>query len=67
MIRDRLGAKADTSACRSARTWTITPRASPTKDIMIYSAYDDSVVINLPGWHQGVPVPVRAAGPRGTL
>ena len=51
VIRDRLVAKADSLGLPlGPKMWTIRRESSPSKDIMIYSAYDDSVVINLPGW-----------------
>ncbi len=50
VIRRRLVARADTLGLPlGPKMWTIRRTASP-REIFIYSAYDDSVVISLPGW-----------------
>ncbi len=50
VIRHRLVARADTLGLPlGPRMWTIRRTSSP-REIFIYSAYDDSVVISLPGW-----------------
>ncbi len=50
VIRRRLVAKADTLGLPlGPRMWTIR-RTSQPREIFIYTAYEDSVVIALPGW-----------------
>ncbi len=50
VIRRRLVAKADTLGLPlGPRMWTIRRTASP-REIFIYTAYEDSVVIAIPGW-----------------
>ena len=50
VIRRRLVAKADSLGLPlGPRMWTIRRTPSP-REIFIYTAYDDSVTIELPGW-----------------
>lgn len=50
VIRRRLVARADTLGLPlGPKMWTIRRTREP-REIFIYSAYDDSVVIELPGW-----------------
>ena len=50
VIRRRLVAKADSLGLPlGPKMWTIRRTPSP-REIFIYTAYDDSVVIELPGW-----------------